>query len=153
MRVIKAPEPLSIAGRSVFLAGSIDLGKAVNWQKEVTDALMGMDITVLNPRRDDFDPTLPQTLETPVFVEQVRWELEAMERADVICMYFDPKGQAPITLAELGLHAKSGKLVVCCPEGYWRRGNVQVMCDRYRIPLTDNLGTLILATRARLLFP
>lgn len=153
MRVIKAPEPIRIVGRSVFLAGSIDMGKAVDWQKEITDALSAYDVTILNPRRDDFDPDLEQSITEPRFVEQVEWELNALDRADVIAMYFDPAGKAPITLAELGLHAKSGKLVVCCPEGYWRRGNVQVMCKKYRIPLTDSIQTLINAVKARVAIP
>jgi hypothetical protein len=43
----------------------------------------------------------------------------------VICVYFDPKGQSPITLLELGLfHDKD--IIVCCPEGFWRKGNVDV---------------------------
>ena len=153
MRVIKAPEPIRIAGRSVFLAGSIDMGKAVNWQQQVTDAMLGMDVTVLNPRRDDFDPKLEQSIDNPPFVEQVEWELDALEKADVIAVYFDPKGHAPITLMELGLHARANKLVVCCPEGYWRRANVQIVCRKYRIPFTDSLQTLIDTVKAKLLFP
>jgi hypothetical protein len=51
----------------------------------------------------------------------VEWELEAQERADVIAMFFASETRAPITLLELGLFAGSGRLVVCCPEGFWRR--------------------------------
>ena len=153
MRVIKAPEPIVITGRSVFLAGSIDMGKAVNWQQQVTDALVGMDITILNPRRDDFDASLVQSIDNPPFVEQVEWELRALEEADVIAMYFDPKGYAPITLAELGIHIRSKKLVVCCPDGFWRQGNVEVMCRKYRVPFTRNFETMVQTVKAKLLFP
>lgn len=152
MLVIKAPEPLRIPGRSVFLAGSIDMGKAVNWQQQVTDALLGMDITILNPRRDDFDPSLVQSITNPPFVEQVEWELDALEKADVIAVYFDPKGMAPITLMELGLHARAKKLVVCCPDGYWRQANVEIVCRKYRIPFTRSMDTMIQTVKAKLLF-
>ena len=119
---------------SLFLAGSIDQGKAENWQERITRDLSDLNITIFNPRRNDWDSTLIQDITNPVFKEQVNWELDAMIRADIILMYFDKDGPAPITLLELGLHAKSDKIIVCCPEGYWRRGNVQIMCERFGIP-------------------
>ena len=75
--------------------------------------------------------------------ELLQWELEGQERATIIVMYFDPKGKAPITLLELGLHAKDDKLVICCPEGYWRRGNVEMIADRYDHPLVDNYDDMM----------
>lgn len=149
-RVLKAPETGAVTGKSVFLAGSIDQGAAVDWQTEVTDALADLDVTIFNPRRDDWDDTWVQDISNDQFRGQVEWELSHMERCDVMCVYFDPKGQAPITLMELGLHARSGKVVVCCPEGYWRRGNVQVVCARYGIPMVNDLDALISAVKERL---
>jgi hypothetical protein len=58
-------------------------------------------------------------------------------------MYFDPRGKAPITLLELGLYARSGKLIVCCPEGFWRRGNVQIVTQRYGVEMVPTLENLI----------
>lgn len=141
--VYKAPQPVEHSGKKVFLAGSIDMGKAVDWQAELTSALTDLPIAVMNPRRDDWDSTWVQDISNEKFNEQVTWELEHLEAADVIAVYFDPKGQAPITLMELGLHAQSGKCVVCCPEGYWRRGNVQMVCDRYDVPLVETIEELI----------
>jgi hypothetical protein len=63
-------------------------------------------------------------------------------------MYFAPETRAPNTLLELGLFARSGKLVVCCPEGYWRRGNVQVVCRRYGAREVADLGALAQAIAA-----
>jgi hypothetical protein len=65
-------------------------------------------------------------------------------------MFFAPDTEAPITLLELGLFARSGKLIVCCPAGFWRRGNVEVVCVRYGIPLVDRLTALIELVRLRL---
>ncbi len=135
MKVIKPPKKLElygkseIVGKSIFLAGSIERGKAVDWQTEFTNSLADMDVTVLNPRRDDWDSSWEQKITNPQFKEQVTWELLALEKADVIVMYFDPKTMSPISLLEFGMYARSGKLLVCCPEGFWRKGNVDVVCD------------------------
>ena len=150
-QVFKAPQDTGGAGaRSVFLAGSIDMGSAVDWQAEMTSALEDLPVSVFNPRRDDWDSSWVQDISDPQFNEQVTWELDHMDRATVIAVYFDPNGKAPITLMELGLHAREGKVVVCCPEGFWRRGNVQMVCARYDIPLVDTLEELISETRNRL---
>lgn len=66
-----------------------------------------------------------------------------MEAADVIAVYFGPKAQAPISLLELGLFARTGKVVVACPKGYWKRGNVQIVCSRLGIELLDTLDELV----------
>ena len=142
-RIVKPPTPLPAElGPSIFLAGSIEMGRATDWQRQVEQAVAHRDITVLNPRRDAWDASWAQDLSNPQFVEQVEWELAAQERADRILMYFAPTTQAPITLLELGLFARSGKLVVCCPPGYWRKGNVDIVCARYGVPQLPALADL-----------
>ena len=133
MIIITAPEPLKINSKSIFLAGSIEQDKATRWQDEVIEKLKQYNYTILNPRRKEWDASWEQRMDNPNFNEQVNWELDALEKADVILMYFDPKTKSPISLLELGLFAKSGKLVVCCPEGFWRKGNVDIVCDRFGI--------------------
>lgn len=150
MKVIKAPQHIDIEGTAVFLAGSIEMGKAVDWQTQVTKALSNEKCTILNPRRDDWDSSWVQSVANPQFRQQVRWELQALERADVIAMYFDPKTQSPISLLELGLNAKSRKLVVYCPEGFWRKGNVDVVCQYYNIQVADTVEDLIDQLRRRI---
>ena len=39
----------------VFLAGSIEMGKAEDWQSEMTKFFNELDWGVFNPRRDDWD--------------------------------------------------------------------------------------------------
>jgi hypothetical protein len=75
--------------------------------------------------------------------EQVSWELDMLDAADVVVMYLAPGTKSPVSLLELGLWARSGKLKVCCPEGFWRRGNVEVVCQRHQIPLFDTLDDLL----------
>lgn len=142
--VLKPPTPLppTFAQPSVFLAGSIEMGRAELWQDAVAAALRAEPLIILNPRRDDWDPNWEQSRTNPQFVAQVTWELDAQERAELITMYFAPETYAPITLLELGLFAASGKLLVCCPPGYWRKGNVDVVCARYGIPQLPTLAEL-----------
>ena len=139
MKEIKAPNERVYHGRSVFLAGSIEMGKAVDWQAQVKEILKDSDWTILNPRRDDWDSSWVQSIENPQFREQVVWELDAQDDADKIFMYFAPETKSPISLLELGLYAGTGKMVVVCPEGFWRKGNVEIVCARYQIPLYEDI--------------
>ena len=133
-----------------FLAGSIEMGTTDDWQTTVGASIGDLDVTVLNTRRDQWDASWAQTIANPQFRGQVEWELEGQERADVIAMYFAPATRAPITLLELGLFARTGKVIVCCPEGFWRKGNVDVVCARLGVPLVETLPALIALCRARL---
>ena len=150
-RIIKPP--VSYAGMNkptIFLAGTIDNGTSPDWQKMVEQALFDLDILILNPRRDEWDATWEQSIHNPQFKEQVTWELDGLERADVILMYFAPGSKSPITLLELGLFAHMQKLFICCPVGFWRRGNVEVVADRYDLSLFEELDALLVAVRDRL---
>ena len=144
-----APIPDSDPRPRVFLAGSIDNGAAGNWQAEATAALADAGVLLLNPRRSNWNPAWQAHSDEPEFVRQVRWELDALEQADIILMYFAPGSQGPVTLLEMGLHARGGKLLVAAPEGYWRRGNVEITADRYGVPRFASLAALLEATRMR----
>jgi hypothetical protein len=144
--VIKSPNtvPASPGKYYVFLAGSIEMGKAENWQETIEKAFASReDIVLLNPRRDDWDASWEQKKSNAQFAEQVNWELSAMEQANLIVMYFSPGSMSPVTLLELGLHARSNKLLVCCPDGFWRKGNVDIVCERYGIQQAENLTQII----------
>ncbi len=125
--------------KSVFLAGSIEMGVAENWQDKFSTYFTKNDWIVLNPRREEWDSSWVQEFETPQFFQQVSWELNALEESDLIVMYFDPKTKSPISLLELGLFAKSGKLHVICPDGFWRKGNVEIVCQFYNTPFYDDV--------------
>lgn len=148
-KTFKPPHSVETDLFRIFLAGSIDMGAAIDWQKAVEDALAAEPVALLNPRRDDWDSSLEQDISNDEFRGQVEWELDGLDSADFIVIYFDAAGKAPITLMELGLHAEShaDRMVVCCPEGFWRRGNVQVVCDRYNIPLVETLEEMIKITK------
>jgi hypothetical protein len=46
---------------------------------------------------------------------------------------------------ELGLHARDGKLIVLCPEGFWRKGNVDIVCEKYGVKQVESFEELIKA--------
>ena len=76
---------------------------------------------------------------------QVHWELEHLEKADCILMVFLPGSQSPITLLELGLHARSGKLLVVCTPGFYRYDNVRLTSSRYGVPVYGSLDEALKA--------
>ncbi|HEV2692568.1 MAG TPA: nucleoside 2-deoxyribosyltransferase domain-containing protein [Verrucomicrobiae bacterium] len=154
-QVITAPEPLPTKdGRPlIFLAGSIDEGTAENWQTRFIAAFKHDELVWLNPRRENWQASVEQRAHVPEFRSQVEWELAGLECADIIVMYFAPGSRAPISLLETGLFARSGKLMVACPDGFWRKGNVEMVCAQYNIPLVNDLEALIQAVRVRLTKP
>jgi len=131
---IQAPNeiPTFLIERSkIFLGGSIEMGKAIDWQRDLIERLKDEFIIFLNPRRSDWDSSWTQEITNPQFKEQVDWELNGLETADIIVMVFDPNTMSPISLLELGLYASSKKMVVICPEGFWRKGNVDIVCEKH----------------------
>lgn len=132
----------------IFLGGSINMGKASPWRETVIKALAHTNAVFLNPWGDYFDPETPQDADNPKFSGQVNWELDGLEAADIVLFYFDADGQSPITLLELGMNVKTSKAVIVrCPEGFWRKGNVDVVCRRYGVPQVDDIEDLIDVTK------
>ena len=144
------PEAPTYRKHSVFLAGSIEMGKAVQWQKHMAIFLSTLPITVNNPRRGHWDPNVTQEAKDKAFRHQVEWELSALEKADVICFFLDVNTMSPVTMLELGLWAHSKKVVVCCDKRFWRAGNVHIVCERYNIPFVETFQDLVPAVKKML---
>ncbi len=153
MRVIKPTSDdqliLNDNAITIFLAGSIEMGVAEDWQTIMVSELSVMDeddIILYNPRRDSWDSSWEQRESNPEFNYQVNWEMDHLEKCDFIFLNLLPETKSPISLLELGKFADSDKMIVCCPEGFWRKGNVEVVCSRYGIPLfgsfRDAIGCL-----------
>lgn len=130
------------------------MGKAVDWQLEITNFLKSSNVrvSIFNPRRDDWDSSWKQEASNPQFNEQVNWELDYLASADIKAFYFDPETQSPVTMLELGLMMAESpaKCVVCCPPGFWRRGNLEITCSGYGVFLLDNMEDFKKAILARL---
>lgn len=139
----------------VFLAGSIEMGTAEKWQDRIASILQDEKVILLNPRRDDWDSSWKQTVDDPQFTEQVRWEQAGLIDSDTVFFYFDPSTKSPITLLEFGQvleRAGAGdvncKMVVCCPQGFWRRGNLEVLCIDNGLKLYNDLESAVECLRS-----
>lgn len=139
---IQPPHHLPPHGRKVlFLAGSIEMGAAPDWQNEVRDMFRHTEWVLLNPRRHNWDSSWEQRIDNPTFREQVEWELAGLERANAVIFFFAPGTKSPISLFELGLLAHKGNaVVVVCPDGFWRKGNVDIVCQRYGMRVAKSLS-------------
>ncbi len=152
----------------VFLGGSIEMGTADDWQLRLSAAVQDLDCVLANPRRDHWDTSWEQRERNPQFAHQVNWELDHLENSDIAVFYFDPKTKSPITLMELGLMAGYNNtfdsleltedehrqtILVCCPDGFWRKGNVEIICSRAAppIPVLNTFEELVGALRAHLI--
>jgi hypothetical protein len=140
---VKAPGKYENSKYSIFLAGAIDQGTAIAWQKKVSQALADLDVLILNPRRDDWDDTWEQTADNPEFRQQVEWELTAQEDASMVIFVFTKDSKAPITFLELGLFGPRKTALVCAEEGFYRQGNLDIVCERYDIPIYHDLDEMI----------
>lgn len=124
----------------IFLAGTIDMGRSEDWQaglKEYFSYKEGRYI-LFNPRRATWNGGADGEMEY-----QVRWELDHLEQADIIIMNILGTSQSPISLLEMGLHARSKKLYVACEPDYYRYDNVRITCEFYGIPLFESLSSLL----------
>lgn len=154
MEVIK-PEPKNAYYNDkhvkVFLAGSIEMGKAEDWQAVIPELFKDrQNLVFFNPRRDDWDSSWEQKESDPQFSGQVNWEMDKLDECDIIFMYFSPETMSPISLLELGMHAASEKMIVCCPDEFWRKGNVDIVCSRHNIPVYNTLEAAIGRLRTEL---
>ncbi len=144
MKVITAPNKIIRSQKPViFLAGSIEMGKAEDWQTKIAVLLESYQGTLLNPRRDHWDSSWKQTITNRKFKEQLEWEFSGLEKSDYVIMYFAPNSKSPISLLELGLFSRNHKIICCCPKKFWRRGNVEFICIKFKLPLLDSLDEVI----------
>jgi hypothetical protein len=120
MKLLTAPNRIEDCDcKSLFLAGSIDNGAAINWQPQIISALEETDFLIFNPRRSDWDPK--------EIKEQIRWELDHILKATHVLFLFTKDSLAPISIGELYfLIGKNSdkKVYVVIEEGFWRADNL-----------------------------
>lgn len=123
----------------IFLAGTIDMGSSVDWQMDMYEKFSGMDgrYILFNPRQEHWDASRPGEMDY-----QVRWELDHLEESDIIIMYILGSSKSPISLLEMGLHARGGKMYVICEDSYYRYDNVRITCGYYDVPLFGSIDEL-----------
>ena len=157
-KVITPPDPISTNNwwiskktPSIFLAGSIEMDTAEEWQDRAIKELSEFDIEIYNPRRKNWDSDINQSIDDPRFKEQVEWELKALENSSLIIIYFDPNTKSPISLLELGLFCRESNVIVCCPTGFWRKGNVDIVCQRYGVKVVETFEELISLIKSKIM--
>jgi hypothetical protein len=150
-QVIHAPSRPAITGQiSVFLAGTTSRTAGPDWREGLVDAISHLPVTIFNPLRPDWDGSWREDPTFTPFREQVIWELDMQEQADLIVVCFGPATDAPISLMELGLCARAGKAIVSCHPEYGKRGNVQIVCQKFGIQFLDAGSDLGAAVAERL---
>ena len=124
----------------IFLAGTIDMGNSRDWQMDLHDRFSKMDgrYILFNPRQEHWDASRPGEMDY-----QVRWELDHLEEADMIIMYILGTSKSPISLLEMGLHAKSDKMHVICEKDFYRYDNVRITCEYYGVALYNDLESFL----------
>lgn len=141
---------------NIFLAGSIENGRANEWQKGFSEEIDLWNpktrVALFNPRRDNWEPSWGETYDNPELIAQIEWELDHLEMADLIVMYLQPGTMSPISMLELGLFAKEVKskkkgMIVLCPKGFYRKANVDTVCRYYGITMVDDMKDLIEKTK------
>ena len=136
-RVITAVERPDAAPR-VFLAGGIS--NCPDWQAEVIRDAADLDVSLYNPRRPGGAFT-----DDGGAADQIRWEFQALNRADLILFWFCAETIQPIVLFELGRWSATTKpLVVGAHPSYPRRLDVveQLALVRPQLVVTDTLTDL-----------
>ncbi|MGL5938448.1 MAG: nucleoside 2-deoxyribosyltransferase domain-containing protein [Phocaeicola sp.] len=131
----------------IFLAGTIDMGKSIDWQAAMSEQFKDRyngEFLFFNPRRAK---GLDGTAED--FDYQVRWELSHLDEADTIVMYIIGSSKSPISLLEMGLFMQSKKMIVVCEPDYYRYDNVRITCDYYGTPCYTSLEQLYTEFDAR----
>lgn len=138
-KLITCPEvfegPIT-GGPSIFLAGGIS--NCPDWQVEAIRMLQPLPVTLINPRRADYDMNAGKRL----VEEQIKWEHKHLYEATQILFWFPKETLCPITLFELGAHLPRPRtLWIGVEPGYQRAWDVEIQthCVRPRQAIFNSL--------------
>ena len=109
--------------KKIFLAGSIEMGKAEDWQQKVITAVSDFEKVIYNPRRENFPINDPNASE-----QQIVWEFNHLRDSDIIIFWFSKGSLNPIVLYELGKWGNSTNkpIFVGCDQEYERKLDVEI---------------------------
>ncbi|KAI0687696.1 hypothetical protein C8T65DRAFT_132759 [Cerioporus squamosus] len=151
-RVYNSPERVpSVVGRALFLCGTLEpVGE--QWHTKMIQRLQHLPITIFCPYWDSLreNQQSPSQEYAAFCAETQKWELQYLERADVIAFYFAPRSSASISFLELGITMRSQKAIVCCPAEFYRSGTVRILCQRYGVEMVETFEELVQKVAARL---
>jgi hypothetical protein len=120
--------------KSLFLAGTIEMGNSRDWQAEVIDFIKRSNIeslNIFNPRRVVFDQNDKEEI-----YNQITWELDNIAQSDFIFMNLCKDTVSPISLLEIGLILSLLKtsdltFIIHVEHGYLRDQNVAVTLNHW----------------------
>jgi len=138
----------------LFLAGSIEQGKAEDWQALTVKALTNYTVDIYNPRVAKWDDKLEQTIMCDAFREQVIWEQRYLAKCEYVLFNFIGDTKSPISLLELGqcCNSTGQQVIVVCPPEFWRRGNIELVTTLFKMPLYRTLDEGIAHVKTRLTY-
>ncbi|KJK79339.1 hypothetical protein H634G_04930 [Metarhizium anisopliae BRIP 53293] len=145
-QIIRAPSEEPVTGiKSVFLAGTTAaVENNGDWRENLSALLSNYPVTIFNPNRPDWDSTWREDINFGPYREKVLWELDKKVAADLVVVYLHPATLAPISLLEFGLSAQvAGKVIAIAPEGYSKRANVQIVCQKF-LDTMDQVHELVI---------
>lgn len=143
MIYIEAPKNYSGNEKSLFLAWWIT--GCEDWQSEFIEYFKDTSLAIINPRRKDFDIT-NSSLET----EQITWEHEHLEKADIISFWFGKETLCPIVPYELWKYINTHKEVFIWIEPWYQRTRdveIQAKLVRPNMIIVDNLADFSLQVK------
>lgn len=138
MEEIKAPSiSLTVAtivdNIKLFLGGGIS--NCPNWQLDIVELLnIYPRLTIFNPRRNDYDPTVEEG--------QICWEFKHLAESDIIVFWFPHETVCPITLFELGkwLTRTDKTIIIGVDEEYSRKNDILIQVGLERPELEVWVG-------------
>lgn len=126
--------------RVLFLGGGIT--GTEDWQAIAAEALIDLDIVIMNPRRKSFDISKKEES-----VKQIAWEYRQLRKCDECLFYFPSSSICPITLFELGsqLGMAGKRIFIGTDPSYTRRMDIEVQVSLIRpdIVVASGLSELI----------
>lgn len=145
-QIIKAPNTEIILNRtSIFLAGGIS--NCPDWQEEIMYDLKYKcnNLTIINPRRNNFDGTDIKNSEY-----QIKWEDQYLKLSKLVLFWFPEETLCPITLFELGKclatrrYIELPQILIGIHPNYKRKIDVEIQSRLYipSIKLHNNLKDL-----------
>lgn len=117
----------------MFLAGSMDYKTTNSWRDHVTSVLKDSYV-ILDPTHKNHDNLNEEDMKS-----HIQWELDALAMADNILLNFLPESSSPISLVELGLYVSSNKMIVVCPEEFYKSKYVYTLCETYNTPIYNTI--------------
>ena len=137
---LKKIHSLDYTRHRVYFSGAMT---GEDWQSKFTTKLEDL-------RVDVFCPRYPSSHTVPAPDGLFEWEIDHMSIANVIAFNFISNEDCSSALIALGMYARTDRIIVCCDDEFYKKGDIDALCDREDIPQVDSLDLLIKWTIARI---